>query len=116
MVSGSSYISLTKGLTPLLDRIGAKSYSRSHNWHSDTTIAKGAKRPATGRAECAPVFRATFDGEPDLKPSLQKEPSWLNPHFVHCMTVLWSSVSTPKKKPRAASSFPTAPRKSPRRA
>ena len=32
------------------------------------------------------------------------------------MTASWSSVSTPKKRPRAASSFPTAPRKSPRRA
>ena len=29
------------------------------------------------------------------------------------MTVSWSSASTPKKRPRAASSFPTAPRKSP---
>jgi chaperonin GroES len=32
------------------------------------------------------------------------------------MTVSWSSVSMPKKRPGAASSFPTAPRKSPRRA
>ena len=32
------------------------------------------------------------------------------------MTASWSNVSTPKKRPRAASSFRTAPRKSPRRA
>jgi co-chaperonin GroES (HSP10) len=32
------------------------------------------------------------------------------------MTVSWSSASTPKKRPRAASSFRTAPRKSRRRA
>ena len=61
-----------------------------------------------------PVFRATFDGEPDRKPSLQKELSWPNPNFVRCTTASWSSASTPKRRPRAASSFPTAPRKSPR--
>jgi co-chaperonin GroES (HSP10) len=32
------------------------------------------------------------------------------------MTVSWSSASTPKRRPRAASSFRTAPRKSPHRA
>ena len=32
------------------------------------------------------------------------------------MTASWSSVSTPKRRPRAASSFPTRPRKSHRRA
>ena len=67
MVSGSSYISLTKALTPLLDRIGAKPYSRAHNWHSRTTIARGASCPAPGSAARAPIFRATFDGELDLK-------------------------------------------------
>ena len=32
------------------------------------------------------------------------------------MTASWSNVSTPKRRPRAASSFPTPPRKSRRRA
>jgi chaperonin GroES len=32
------------------------------------------------------------------------------------MTVSWSNVSMPKRRPRAASSFRTPPRKSPRRA
>jgi hypothetical protein len=46
MVSRSSYISLTNGLTPLLDRIGPKPYSGRTIWHSNLEIAKDASRPA----------------------------------------------------------------------
>jgi hypothetical protein len=39
----ASYIGLTNDLTGLLDRIGVTPYSPTHNWHSMSPIAKGAR-------------------------------------------------------------------------
>src|SRR5215475_6380039 len=54
--------------------------------------------------------------QPDLQASCKGKMLWLNPDSARCMTESWSSASMPRKSPRAGSSFPTPPRKSPRRA
>ena len=64
MVSGSSYNSLTNGLTRLLDRIGGKPYSRTPDWHSKNAIAKDAGCPGGAGIR---RYSAPLRSQPDLK-------------------------------------------------
>src|SRR5581483_651373 len=93
-----------QGLNPtLLDRIVATPYSRDHNWHSRHEIAKYPD-VLPRRCRIHPYSRPLSTANPPANRRLPKEPSWLKPNFVRCMTVSWSSVSMPKRRAKAASS------------
>src|SRR5579871_1100408 len=87
---------------------------QSRSWHSKHPIAKNTIGCLA--APNTPRIHGQFRQQIDQRSRPPKEPSWLKPNFARCMTVSWSSASMLKIRPKAASSFPTPPRKSPRRA